>query len=41
MLSLSLNRITGAVTFIFKNRSEMLPMHQEFSGVCKAGQKLF
>jgi hypothetical protein len=40
-LSLSLNRITGAVTFIFENRSEMLRLHQEFSGVCKAGQKLF
>jgi hypothetical protein len=40
-LSVSLNRITGAVAFIFENRSEMLRLHQEFSGVCKAGQKLF
>jgi hypothetical protein len=40
-LSLSLNRITGAVTFTFKNRSEMLGIHQDFDGVCKAGHKLF
>lgn len=39
--SLLLNRITGTVTAIFDNRSEMLRMHQEFVGVCKAGQKLF
>jgi hypothetical protein len=39
--SLVLNRITGAVTGSFDNTSEMLRMHQEFTGVCKAGQKLF
>jgi hypothetical protein len=38
---LFLNRITGAVTFTFENRSEMWQMHQEFGGDCKAGQKLF
>ena len=32
---------SAAVAFIFENRSEMLRLHQEFSGVCKAGQKLF
>ena len=39
-LSLSLNRITGAVAFIFTSTG-VLAMHQDFSGVCKPGKRLF